>query len=326
MKRLFLISVVFLLGFLAVSPALAELKIEQISDIGDFNDYVVGPGKEYLFMDPGQSVTRKISITNRFQTEKTFKLELEDFRGGTDGVSPIEFMGLLAGPYSLKDYLKPEVMEFVLQPGDRVTLPVTIVIPQDAVPGGLYGSVIVTTEDTIKPGEAPKEVIAGQLPVKSRIAVLYFIRVAGPVEEEGNLENFKTDKKIYWNTDKPVNFSYSFVNNGNIYLNPFGRLEITNLYGTVVDNVEVNSSYVLPSSTRNNVISWDKGLGIGRYKATLTLNRGYLEKEDVQDVQTITFWILPWKLIVGFVVGLFIFLVIVRAIRKWFKKNYQRRS
>jgi hypothetical protein len=295
--------VVFLLGFLAVSPALAELNIEQIGDIGEFNDYVVGPGKEYLFMDPGQSVTRKINITNRFKTEKLFKLELEDFRGGTDGVSPIEFMGLLAGPYSLKDYLKPELMEFVLQPGDRVTLPVTITIPQDAVPGGLYGSVIVTSEEVIQPGEAPKEVIAGQLPIKSRIAVLYFIRVAGPVEEEGNLENFKTDRKIYWNTDKPVSFSYSFINNGNVYLNPFGRLVITNLYGATVDNIEVNSSYVLPSSTRNNVIDWGKKLGIGRYKATLTLNRGYLDKEDVQDVQTIVFWILPWKVIVGFVVG-----------------------
>lgn len=326
MKKLSLVLVVMVMCLLAGGVAWAAPKIEQISDIGDFNDYVVGPGRYYLFMDAGQTVIKNITVSNRFKTEKKFKLELEDFKGGSDGISPIEFMGLLAGPYSLKDYLKPEVMEFKLQPGDRITVPVKVIVPKDAVPGGLYGSVIVTTDDRPVEAEVPPGMTQGALPVKSRIAVLYFIRVNGPVKEEGVLKDFQANKKIYWSTKNPIAFSYSFVNTGNIYLNPYGALEIKNLYGSVVDRVDVDASYVLPSSTRVNSIKWEKDFSMGRYTAKLTLNRGYLGSPDQTDVKTVTFWVIPWIYIVIFLAGLFIVIAIIQSIRNWFKKNFQRRK
>lgn len=324
MKKFTLVLLSLVVCFLGVGTALAATKIEQISDIGNFNDYVVGPGKQYLFLDPGQSVTREIDITNRFQKTKKFKLELEDFKG-QDGVSPIEFMGLLAGPYSLKDYIKPEVMEFSLKPGDRITVPVKISIPKDAVPGGLYGTVIVTTQDEQQPGEVPPNEVKGALPVKSRLAVLYFVRVNGPVKEEGSLKDFSVGKKIFWNTDKAIEFSYSFANTGNVYLNPYGRLEVKNFFGAVVDSLEVNASYVLPSSTRINTIKWDKGFSMGRYKAKLTLNKGFLGKTDEQEAKTLTFWVIPWKLIVILLVVLFIIIAIIRGLKSWFKNNFERK-
>jgi len=326
MKKLALVLVAVMMCFLAVSAALAAPKIEQISNIGDANDYVVGPGKYYLFMDPGQTVTKNVEITNRFKTETKFKLELEDFRGTTDGASPLELMGLLAGPYSLKDYLHPEVMEFKLQSGDRITVPVTVSIPKDAVPGGLYGSVIVTTSDEPQEAEVPPGKTKGQLPLISRVVVLYFVRVNGPVKEEGSLKDLKTDKKIYWSTNKPIIFNYSFANTGNVYLNPYGDLEIKNLYGSVVDRITVDASYVLPDSIRINNLKWDKGFSMGRYTAKLTLKRGYLGSPDQTDVKTVTFWVIPWIYIVIFLVGLLILIAIIQGIKKWFKKNFERRK
>lgn len=325
MKKLSLALIAMTICFFSASAALAATKIEQISDIGDFNDYVVGPGKQYLFMDPGQSVTKEIDVTNRFKKTRNFKLELEDFKG-TNGESPLELMGLLAGPYSLKDYLHPEVMDFSLKPGDRMTIPVTISIPKDAVPGGLYGSVIVTVQDDPQVAEVPPGMTQGALPVKSRIAVLYFVRVNGPVKEEGGLKDFSASKKIYWSTDKPVAFSYSFANTGSVYLNPYGNLEIKNLFGSVVDNIAVDASYVLPSSTRINAIKWDKSFSMGRYTAKLTLNKGYLGMPNEQETRTITFWVLPWIYIVIFLICLFILIAAIRGIKSWFRSNFERKK
>jgi len=325
MKKISLALLAVIICFLFASVALAATKIEQISNIGDANDYVVGPGKEYLYLDPGQSVTREIHVTNRFHKDRSFHLDLQDFKG-SNGANLIEFMGLLAGPYSLKDYLHPEVKDFQLKPGDRMTIPVTITIPKDAVPGGLYAAIMVTTEDNKQPGETPPNKIAGALPLKSELAVLYFVRVNGPVKEDGNLKSFKSNKGIYWSEKDKIGFSYSFANNGSVYLNPYGEVEIKNLYGSVVDRLKVDASYVLPSSTRTNVINWDKGFSMGRYTAKLTLNRGYLGQKDIQDVKTVTFWVIPWIYIVIFLVCLFILIAIIQGIRSWFRKNFQRRK
>ena len=324
MKKLSLVLIAAVMCFLTVSAALAAPKIDQIN-IGDANDYVVGPGKEYIYLDPGQSVTRQIHITNRFQKERTFKLSLQDFKSKNGG-NDLEFMGLLAGPYSLKDYLHPEVMEFKLQSGDRIIVPVTITIPKDAVPGGLYAAIIVTTEDVKEPGEVPPNKITGALPLKSELAVLYFVRVNGPVKEDGSLKGFKSNKGIYWSEKDMIGFSYSFANNGSVYLNPYGDVEIKNLYGSVVDRLTIDASYVLPSSTRTNVIKWDKGFSMGRYTAKLTLKRGYLGSPDQTDVKTVAFWVIPWIYIVIFLVCLFILIAIIRSVRGWFKKNFERRK
>jgi len=325
MKKLSLVSLVMIVLFLAASTALAAVRIDQISNIGDIQDYVVGPGKQYLYLDPGQSVTKEIHVTNRFPQDRNFHINLEDIKG-SNGESNIEFMGLLAGPYSLKDYLHPEVTDFQLKPGDRMTIPVTISIPKDAVPGGLYGAVIVTMQNERPPEEVPPSQITGALPVRSRIAVLYFVRVNGPVKEDGLLKDFKSSKKIYWSTNKPVTFSYSFANTGNVYLNPAGDLEIKNLYGTRVDDLKIDASYVLPSSTRNNTISWKKDFSMGRYSAKLTLNRGYLGSPDQTDVKTVTFWVIPWEYVVIFLICLFLVIAIIRGSKKWFRKNFERRK
>ncbi len=301
----------FVFLFFYGGPVLAAVKIENLQNILLVEDYVVGPGKQEIWLEPGQGVVKNVLVTNRFTQARNFKIELEDFQGSNDPFSPLELMGLLKGPYSLKDYIKPETMNFTLQSGDRITIPIVISVPKDAVPGGLYGAAIITTEPSTGDNASDPNAVQGAVNIKSRIAVLYFVRVKGLVNESGSLTSFETNNKIY--QKGPVEFSYAYKNNGSIYLNPYGYIEIKNLYNTVVERLKIEPYYVLPDTERTMKASLNRGFMLGRYKAEIFLNRGFTENNvnkdsDLVDRKVVAFWVMPWKIVVPSFAGLILIL------------------
>lgn len=318
MKKIFFIVVggIFLLLW-ATLPAWAY-SIQNIQGMDMRNDFIVGPPKAEVLLDPGQSTYRSITITNRHDQEMIFMLDIEDFTGSKNSDEMIELLGGEKGPYSLKDYLRPEVMEFKLQPGDRISLPVKISIPKDATPGGLYGAVIVTTEPADEATQANKDQTTGGLKIKSRIASLFFVRVSGEVKESGALKEFKTNKKYF--EKGPIVFSYSFENTGSIWLNTSGTIDILNLYGSQVDHLDLTPMTIMPGSIRSAVMQWNRDFMLGRYKATINLNRA---SGNDNFSKTVYFWVLPWKLVTGIIIGLIVILGIIRWIILWLKKNFK---
>jgi hypothetical protein len=292
--------------------------VQQL-DLEVDNDFVVGPGKTELRMNPGETSVRTMTVTNRQGMERQFTIQIEDFtspESEADGV--IKLLGEEKGPYSLRDYLNPDIRSFVLQHGDRATIQVEISIPEDATPGNLFGAVIVTDAPT-DPLEIKREgEVSGGVIVRSRIASLFFVRVNGEVDEQGLMESFKTDKKIY--VKPPITFTYDYKNNGTVYNNPYGVIEIKNLYGRVVENISISPYFVMPGVNRVMNKVWDREFALGRYTATLKMNLGY---NNVIEEKTIVFWVLPLKTVALLIVGLFVFLVILRIIKKWFKKNFR---
>jgi hypothetical protein len=154
--------------------------------------------------------------------------------------------------------------------------------------------------------------------VKERIASLFYVRVNGDVKEDGFLTSFSTDKSVYYSS--PIKFDYVYKNNGSVFEGPEGFIEIKNLYGTTVDRLPINQYFVMPGAERLETKVWDRGFAMGRYTATINLSRGY---GAAIDQKTITFWILPWKIVVGILIGLFLLLVIIRTVRSWFRRNFE---
>ena len=128
----------FLIGGISV----LAYEIQNLGDLETQDDFVVGPGKIELWMDAGEKKIDNFYITNRLGQEMSFKVEIEDFKGSRDPGQTTVLLGEEKGPYSLRDYIHPETTEFTFKHGERMILPVEISIPQDAEPGGLYGSVL----------------------------------------------------------------------------------------------------------------------------------------------------------------------------------------
>ena len=283
-------------------------RLETIPGDEVLGDFVVGPGKTELRLQPGETVTTEILITNRTGESRVFNFETEDVVGTTGGDIAVKLLGDDRGPYSLRDYLEVPTEGIPLKHAERARVPVTVSIPADAEPGGLYGSVLVTTvtkdvADTSSTNAVPKS------PIVSRIGTLFFITVPGAIAYEGVLQKFATIPDASWFDGGPIHFELLYANTGSVHVNPYGELSITNMFGEEVGFIEIEPWFALPQSLRFREVVWSREFLFGKYTATARINRGY---DDIIDEMDVTFWVLPWKVLLMVCVVVFMIVFLIR--------------
>lgn len=299
------LTILFLFSF----PAQAFAVSITNTDGEIANDFVLGPAKTEVFLKPGQKVTKTLSVTNRTDREQTFTIEIEDFKGSKDINQVVVLLGNDRSPYSLHDYIKPEANSFKLKSGQRGVMDVVISVPADAEPGGRYGSVLVSSEPSSS-SESESDNVTKTI---SRIGALYFVRVAGQVKEDARLTDFRLQNEQTFFEKGPFNFELLFENNSSVHLTPTGNVVIKNMLGRTVKELKVDPFFSMPDSLRAAQVTWDSGLTFGRYTATVNLSRGYQESPDQTDTMTVSFWVLPWKVVVG---GILVIIILAFIIRK----------
>lgn len=287
-------------------------RIEQLFGDEVVGDFVVGPGKVELQIAPGQSKIVTISVSNRTGAAKLFKLEMEDAAGSQDPNTPVVLLGEQTGPYTMKDFISVADDSFIIEHNKRVQIPVTITLPANAEPGGLYGSLLVTTSSV----EPATESGAPRSAIVSRIGTLFFITIPGTVERNGQVVDFSTVPDQTFYTKGPITMGVLFENTGSMHLNPYGSLTVTNLFGEEVGFVEIEPWFVMPKSLRLREITWDRELLLGRYAITANINRGY---DDVIDTKVIHVWVLPWQFMLGLFVTIFILFILFKFVTSRFE-------
>ncbi|HAE36484.1 MAG: hypothetical protein UR85_C0005G0008 [Candidatus Nomurabacteria bacterium GW2011_GWF2_35_66] len=300
-KKKIAVGVAFLTAFSFIGVALAYEKTKI--DLPAQNDFVVEPGKTEIFVNPGENITKSITITNRIGKNIKFKLTTEDMIGTNDSLSPIKLLGDEKGPYSVKNFIEPEISEFSLELGERIVIPVKVSVPLDAEPRGYYGALIVSNEPEVIGDTSSKET-EGKARLVSRIGSLFFLRINGEGKESGDLEDFKIigpNKTFYEN--RPKGFEIAFKNTGNVHLVPHGRITIRNILGRDVGSIPVDAYFSLPDSIRYREVLWEEGSGLGRYTANLSLFPGFGNENQESSV---AFWIIPWKILLATFVGLIV--------------------
>jgi hypothetical protein len=302
-------------SFVLAAATSTPLNIENLPDKTVYNDFVVGPGKFELNMNPGETRTTEITVSNRLGKNKTFQLEVEDFEGSRDPAQTVVLLDSARGPYSLKDYVQVPFKTFTIGNAERVRIPIIVHIPTDAAPGGLYGSVVISTvtsptDQTLADGSS-----AGTSPIITRIGTLYFVRVAGDVKEDGKLTDFSLKDNAHFIASGPLDFQMLYEDNGTIHENPYGTISVTNMFGSEVAHMDVEPWFALPNSLRLREVVWDAPFLIGRYVAKAEINRGY---GNIIDTKEVTFWVIPWRVILIVFIGLVIIIIAFRWIASKF--------
>ena len=284
-------------------------------------DFVVGPGKVDLTLNPGETRTIEILVTNRTGERRIFNLSSEDAAGSRDQSVALQLLGDQRGPYSIRDYISVPAKSFVLEQNQRAHIPVTISVPLDAEPGGLYGSLIV---DTVAIDAVAGDAAAGTVPqsaIVARVGTLFFVTIPGALEHDAALTEFGTLQKHKFYQSGPVTFGILHENKGSVHVAPYGELRIRNFFGEEVGYVELDPWFVLPNSVRLREVTWTRDYLFGRYTAVVEINRGY---DDVIDEAHYTFWVLPWKPIALAFTGLFVVIFLIRSFLKRFE--FKRRD
>jgi hypothetical protein len=300
MKILFFtknIIMILMLSVLYVSINPTDIFAAQITSVNvpQQNDFVLEPGKVEVFLNPGESVTRTISVTNRIGRKVKFAVVVEDFVGTTDPDRPVLLLGDDDSPNSFRRNIKPDTQEFTLDFGQRISIPITIDVPLNAQPGGFYSSVIISNQPDKDNESASTTEALARNKIISRLGVLFFVRVNGEANESGQVTDFRIGgpKKII-REEGPLSFEILFENTGSVHLVPYGTIDIKNTLRQRVAKLPVDAYFSLPKSLRYRTIDWDKKFLLGRYTADLSLNKGY---GNLIDERRIAFWVIPWKFV-----------------------------
>lgn len=271
--------------------------------------------------DPGQTVTANIKLRNITDSTLVARARIDDFVAQGEEGLPKLLLDEKAGetsPYSFKSWVNT-IPPQTIAPKQQVTIPVTFVVPKDAGPGGHYGVVRFTA--------AAPEVEDTGVSLSASIGSLVLINVSGNVTTSAKIEEFfvsQNNKQSSFFEQGPLNFVERISNTGNVHIKPTGEVKVKNTLGRNIATLQVNekNGNVLPASIRRFEQTLSNKFLFGRYTAEANLFYG-----DNQTLnQTISFWVIPYKLI-ALIIGLIVLAVfLVRRYNSHIVKKATKRS
>lgn len=310
-------TLLFFLSVLLVPQSVFAITREQLQ-VEILNDFVLEPTKNEVLITPGKSAVRNISVVNRTERTITFTIDIEDIVGSDNPTDQVKLLGNERGPYSLKDFLLPEVREFTVASGERVTIPVTVSLPIDAEPRGYYGAIIISAKDQETEGSANGGA-TGVTKLVTRLGSLFLVRVAGEVEESSVLEVFKPlGSGVGVFSSHPEGFELAVRNEGNVHLVHFGEVTIRNMFGREVTRLPINAFFSLPDMLRYREVRWPASFLIGYYTASIDLYKGFGEVEQSMHTSKISFWVLPWHVVLPIILVATLLVWLIRYMKKNF--------
>ncbi len=309
-----IISFAMLLG-LAVPAFAVERK-------GTGQALEISPPLLSLNADPGDTINTKILVRDISAVNLLVSTEINDFESdGVTGAPKILLNEKDAenNPYSLKDWIAP-IPSRTLKAKEIESVPVTIAVPASASPGSYFAVVRFSGTPTNQTGTS--------VGLTSSVGALVFVRVSGDAKESLSISEFYAGidgKKKGLFESTPVELTVQIKNEGNVVGQPTGTITIKDMFGNEQGRLPVNSteSYVLPGSTREFSAKFDSStvgknrILFGRYTADLNIQYG----ENRTLTETMSFWIIPYKLILLVVLVL---VGVIVAFRVWMQ-GYKKR-
>ncbi len=313
---LFLLLSMLIAG--SFSPILSN-RAKAADESGAFN-LVTSPLPISLNGVPGSTLTTDIRIKNGGTATEKLKVTLMKFSAYGEEGKPAIADREEGDTYF--DWVKFTPSVFDAPPNEWKSIKMTITLPKTAAFGYYYAAAF--SRATIQTPASRQNVILGS----TAVLVLVEAKV-GNVKREAKLVSFSANRGSY--EFLPTVFSIKVRNTGNIHLVPTGniiisrgkkevsRLSVNTASGNVLPNSnriftaqwndgfprykekEENGKIVLDKNGRPQVaLEWDANkithLRIGKYTARLLM----VYDDGTRDVPleaTVSFWVIPWRLI-----------------------------
>ncbi len=278
---------------------------------GQIRGLTITPFLIELQLEKGQTVSKEIELINTNPFPIVVNPEIKDFLPeGENGQQTFFEPGKGDPTFSLSSWIKLEnPAQINLKPKDSIKFKFDITPPQTAENGGHYGAILFSFQGVGIEGSS--------VAVTQKIGTIVLVKL-GKAIEDGNIVNFSTEKGMY--EYPPITFTTKFKNTGNVHVKPRGSVTIYNSFGKKVGLTKVNENgnNVLPNSERVFKSEWEDTYAFGRYTADEKLTFG--DGGQLVTSQT-SFWVIPWRMALGLIIGLFILGIILvagtRRYNKW---------
>ena len=293
-----------------------------------FNLYLANQAKALTVISPvleintqaGENQRGVLKVYNETETEVNLVASVEPFKASNDETGKPEYLSpSQSADFSYLQWFKLAQNAITLKPAQAAKIPFVIDIPPEAKSGGYYA--VVFWQNAPVPGQEKSMVN-----ISGRVGTIILLRVAGNLQESGEVLDFTPQPLKDYYFELPINFVIRFSNTGNVHLAPQGEISIKNWFGQVTKlDINPGSHNVLPDSIRRFEVSWGqkpisnnffsnflfelkqefKNFPLGRCQASLDLSYGFETQQKIN--WEISFWVIHWRLLVV----VFLFLVIL---------------
>lgn len=288
------------------------------------NGFRITPVRQPFVIEKGTSKTFTIGITNPSDMPLTARPIVNDFLPSEDeGGEPrlILDADTVLPRHDFKSLVSP-LEDIVIPPRQEKRIDVTISVPSYAEAGGYYGAIrfvpVIPTEE------------GRNVALTASIGTIVLVTVPGELRQQLDLVQFsaaqgKTARGFLVGGD--VSVLTRLKNSGNIHVQPFGKVQVVNMFGKTVHEYEFNQadtsgerSSVLPDSIRKFVddLPKEKKL-LGRY--TIKMNLTYTTGGGEIISANSTFWYFPTAVFFGLLLLLLVIVVAINFLVYRFRKK-----
>ncbi len=284
-------------------------------------DLTLSPTFINLVTNPGETVNSQVKIKNNNNFKEYLQIEINKFVPAEGGERPL--IQDVTDQDAFAKWVSFDEPKFTLDANETKTINFTIITPKEASLGYYYAFLFTRLNEGAPTGQ--QAVIAGAP------AILTLLEVRTPnATRELQLIDFKTDSAFY--EYLPATFNVKVKNSGNIHLAPSGDIFVDRGDKKEIATLRVNESRsnILPNTERVFTSAWNDGFAvrvpkeengkvvtndkgetvyrtnydftkadrfrIGKYTAHLLMvyDNG---QRDVPVEATVSFWVIPWKMI-----------------------------
>jgi hypothetical protein len=285
---------------------------------------LITPSPIVTTVNPGKITTLQLKILNNGSDSEDLNMAPKGF-SVNDSTGQVKISS--SAPSGIDSWISFSEPNFTIASGQWFTENINLNVPKDA--GFSYYFVLSITKRN-------GPVVSSGRTINASVDDFVLLNVNRPGATESlNLVSFKASRKVYqW---LPATFTASFKNTGNTIIAPSGNIFIKRSPNskTSIDTLTINGNggYILPGSNRIFSSKWSNGFPayvsttnasgaaqthlswslnksssfrFGKYSATLVAiyDNG---TADVPLTSSVSFWVLPWVLILIVFIVLLIF-------------------
>ncbi|MEV6164030.1 DUF916 domain-containing protein [Streptomyces sp. NPDC052052] len=263
------------------------------ADNGSWSVYpaTAGTGQRpyfYLSADPGATLHDKVTVTNKTDQPRTFRLYAADaYNTARDGGFAVR--SRQEKQSSVGAWARTDRDRVTVKPHGSVLVPLTITVPEDAEPGDHPGA-LVALDEHVDSADAGAVAVGIQQAVGARI----YLRVNGPTMPALSVDDVTvehTQPLVPGTGSSRAVISYTLHNRGNVTLNPKVALRAEGLFGRTLlaRDLKKVPSELLPRQKVRLTEQWAGAPQLEWGEIRLTASA-----RDTRESATVSYFALPW--------------------------------
>jgi uncharacterized membrane protein len=215
----------------------------------------IDPSNVKVTLKQGETKTGEITVQNLGGDKIKIKTYTEDWIYASDGSKV--FMKPGSSVYSCSSWIKLDPENLDLAPKEAKKVKYSITSPGNAS-GGHVSVIFFEVATNASEG----------ISVTGRIGAIVYQDTEGDIKRSGEIKSLSV---LTSEEGKPIDIQLSFVNSGNSYVSAKPSIKIMDGGKTVIETQAMNINS-LPGDTKVSIITIDKTLKEGNYKAQVELN------------------------------------------------------